>query len=106
VLAPFGDRAREHPRGIVDLSVGTPVDPTPEFIQKALRDASNAPGYPVTAGTPELQERLRTWSITHLGASGDFDVLPTIGSKELVAWLPTFLESQTVLFPEIAYPTY
>ena len=41
-----------------------------------------------------------------LGAEGEFDVLPLIGSKELVAWLPTFLQSKRVLFPEIAYPTY
>ena len=33
-------------------------------------------------------------------------MLPLIGSKELVAWLPTILESRRVLIPEIAYPTY
>lgn len=35
--------------------------------------------------------------------------MPTIGSKELVAWLPTLLglgAGDTVGFPEIAYPTY
>jgi succinyldiaminopimelate transaminase len=41
-----------------------------------------------------------------LGATGDFDVLPVIGSKELVAWLPTLLQSRNVIYPEIAYPTY
>ncbi len=106
MLAPYGDEARSHPRGIVDLSVGTPVDDTPEFIQDALREASNSPGYPLTMGTPELRAGIREWATSHLGASGEFDVLPTIGSKELVAWLPTFLESKRVLFPEIAYPTY
>jgi len=49
---------------------------------------------------------MRSWAENILGASGDFDVLPTIGSKELVAWLPTFLESKSVNYPEIAYPTY
>ena len=49
---------------------------------------------------------MRNWATNVLGASGDFDVLPTIGSKELVAWLPTFLEAKTVLYPKIAYPTY
>ena len=39
-------------------------------------------------------------------ATGEFDVLPLIGSKELVAWLPTLLESKSVNFPEVAYPTY
>ena len=105
-LAPYGDKARAHPGGIIDLSVGTPVDPTPEFIQAALREASNSPSYPLTAGTPELRSAITTWAKSRLGATGDFDVLPIIGSKELVAWLPTILESQKVLIPEIAYPTY
>ena len=105
-LAPFGDKARAHPQGIIDLSQGTPVDPTPEFIQQALRDASNSPSYPVTAGTPELRAAIKKWATQRLGATGDFDVLPIIGSKELVAWLPTYLESKSVLIPEIAYPTY
>jgi succinyldiaminopimelate transaminase len=105
-LAPYGDIARLHPDGIIDLSQGTPVDPTPEFIQRVFREASNSPSYPVTAGTPELRAAIRDWAIHRLGASGDFDVLPLIGSKELVAWLPTILESQKVLIPKIAYPTY
>lgn len=105
-MAPFGQRAREHTRGIVDLSVGTPVDPTPEFIQAVVRESTNAPGYPLTAGTPELRQAIREWAIHRVGASGEFDVLPLIGSKEFVAWLPTFLEADRVLYPEIAYPTY
>ena len=105
-MAPYGQRARQHAEGIIDLSVGTPVDSTPELIQKALRESSNSPGYPLTAGTPELRSALRTWATDRLGASGDFDVLPTIGSKEMVAWLPTFLGARQVLYPEIAYPTY
>jgi succinyldiaminopimelate transaminase len=105
-LAPYGDIARLHPDGIIDLSQGTPVDPTPEFIQKSFRDASNSPSYPVTAGTPELRAAIKAWAAHRLGATGEFDVLPLIGSKELVAWLPTILESRKVLIPQIAYPTY
>lgn len=41
-----------------------------------------------------------------LGASGEFDVLPTIGSKEIVALLPFLLQAKKILIPEIAYPTY
>ena len=105
-LVPFGDKARAHPNGIIDLSQGTPVDPTPEFIQKAFRDGSNSPSYPFTAGTPELRDAIKNWATQRLGATGDFDVLPVIGSKELVAWLPTIIEATKVLIPEIAYPTY
>ena len=105
-LAPYGAIAKKHPQGAIDLSVGTPVDPTPEFIQKAFREASNSPSYPVTVGTPELREAITTWAKKYLGATGDFGVLPLIGSKEFVAWLPTFIEAQSVLYPDVAYPTY
>jgi succinyldiaminopimelate transaminase len=105
-LAPYGVIARNHPEGAIDLSVGTPVDPTPEFIQSALTRHANSPGYPVTAGTAELRETLEKWARQRLGVHGDIGVLPVIGSKELVAWLPTLFESQRVLYPKIAYPTY
>lgn len=105
-LAPYAEKARKHPGGIIDLSVGTPVDPTPDFIQDALRSSSNSPSYPLTAGTPKLRESISIWAKSALGATGDFDVLPLIGSKELVAWLPTLLQSKKVLIPEVAYPTY
>ena len=91
---------------MIDLSQGTPVDATPEFIQEELRAAANSPGYPLTIGTPELREAMRKWATNVLGASGEFDVLPTIGSKELVAWLPSILQAKTVLYPKVAYPTY
>ena len=105
-LAPYGAIAKKHPQGAIDLSVGTPVDPTPEFIQKAFQEASNSPSYPVTVGTPELRAAITAWAKKYLGATGDFAVLPLIGSKEFVAWLPTFIEAQSVLFPDVAYPTY
>lgn len=105
-LAPYSQIAKEHPNGAIDLSQGTPVDSTPQLIQSALKESSDSPRYPVTAGTKDLQDAIRNWAINHLGASGDFDVLPLIGSKELVAWLPTILQSKKVIYPEIAYPTY
>ena len=105
-LAPFGEKAKAHPSGFIDLSQGTPVDPTPEFIQEAFKAAANSPSYPVTSGTPELRDAISNWAKTELGATGEFGVLPLIGSKELVAWLPTILQSKHVLYPEIAYPTY
>ena len=105
-LAPYAAKAREYAAGAIDLSQGTPVDSTPELIQSALRASSDSATYPVTAGTSELQDAIRNWAINHLGATGEFDVLPVIGSKELVAWLPTILESKSVIYPEVAYPTY
>jgi succinyldiaminopimelate transaminase len=106
---PFGDRARQHPGGIVDLSVGTPVDPTPLVVQEALRAAADSPGYPLTAGTAELRAAIEGWARRRLRAPDGVGVLPTIGSKELVALLPSLLalgSSDTVALPELAYPTY
>ena len=107
-LAPIAERAREHPDGVVDLSVGTPVDPTPDVVQRALCEASDSPGYPTTAGLPELRDACTQWLARRTGAT-DVGFLPTIGSKEIVAWLPTGLNiglSDTVVIPEVAYPTY
>jgi succinyldiaminopimelate transaminase len=106
-LAPYAERARRHPDGIVDCSVGTPVDPTPRLIREALAAASDASGYPLTAGTPRLREAAAGWLARRFGAAVDpAAVLPVIGTKELVAWLPTLLGSRSVGFPELAYPTY
>ena len=105
-MAPYGEKAKKYSGGFIDLSQGTPVDPTPTFIQEALTKASNSPSYPLTAGSSQLKDAIRAWATLNLGATGEFDVLPVIGSKEFVALLPTFLQSKTVLYPKIAYPTY
>jgi succinyldiaminopimelate transaminase len=101
--------AAAHPDGIVDLSIGTPVDPVPALIRAALAEASDAPGYPLTAGTPALRAAIAAWVAAACGASGMVGVLPTIGSKELVAWLPTLLgvgPGDVVAIPSVCYPTY
>ncbi len=103
--------ASEHPSGICDLSVGTPVDETPDLGREALIAASDAHGYPLTWGTPALRHAIRTYLSSRWGAPdvGDHGVLPVIGTKELVAWLPTLLglgSGDTVVIPATAYPTY
>ena len=108
-LLPFAATARQHPDGIVDLSVGTPVDPTPQLARDALTAAADSPGYPPAAGTPALQDALRQWLVRVAGAPADVAVLPTIGSKEIVGLLPLLLglgPSDVVVVPELAYPTY
>ncbi|WP_369819703.1 succinyldiaminopimelate transaminase [Actinoplanes sp. TFC3] len=109
LLEPAKAIAAAHPDGIVDLSVGTPVDPVPAAVQAALAAASDAPGYPLTAGTPALRAAIAGWLSRSCGASGTPTVLPTIGSKELVAWLPTLLgvgPGDVVVIPQVCYPTY
>jgi succinyldiaminopimelate transaminase len=110
-LEPYKKTAAAHPDGIVDLSVGTPVDPVPELIQKALIAAADSPGYPTVWGTPELRDALTGWVQRRLGARDvtHRHVLPIVGSKELVAWLPTQLglgPGDKVAYPRLAYPTY
>ena len=95
----------------MDLSVGTPVDPTPAVVQQALRDAADSPGYPVTIGRPETRQAAidwltRRWGVVGLGLDG---VLPVIGSKELIGSMPVHLgvgPGDLVVYPELAYPTY
>ena len=109
-LADAGARARAHPDGVVDLSIGTPVDPVPAVIQEALTGAAWIPGYPTTHGTPALRQAAVDALARRHGVHVDVEaVLPTIGSKELVAWLPTLLGAGTgdlVVIPPLAYPTY
>ena len=110
-LAEVTALARSHKGGIVDLSVGTPVDDTPGFIQQALADASNAPGYPTVWGSDALHQAVigylqRRWGAPALDAS---NVATAVGTKEIVGWLPTLLglgADELVVIPELAYPTY
>ncbi|WP_281371625.1 succinyldiaminopimelate transaminase [Petropleomorpha daqingensis] len=108
-------RAARHPGGVVDLSIGTPVDASPSVLQAALAAGADAPGYPTALGTPALRTAAADWLARRLGVTvaephgPDPSVIPTVGSKELVALLPTLLGlsgSGTVLIPEVAYPTY
>ncbi|MBM7819247.1 succinyldiaminopimelate transaminase [Cellulosimicrobium cellulans] len=110
-LTPYAERARAHPRGVVDLSIGTPVDPTPAVVRDALAAASDAHGYPTTHGTPALRDAVASWFARRRAVPGlDPDaVLPTVGSKELVGLLPALLRlgpGDVVVHPRTAYPTY
>ncbi|ANY24273.1 succinyldiaminopimelate transaminase [Gordonia terrae] len=103
--------AGAHADGIVDLSVGTPVDPVPALIRDALADNSTFPGYPTTIGTSELRRAAaeslaRRHGVTALDETG---ILPVIGTKEAIAGLASTLglgPGDDVVIPEVAYPTY
>ncbi|MFI5624177.1 succinyldiaminopimelate transaminase [Nocardioides sp. NPDC051685] len=110
-LAPFKEKASAHAGGLVDLSIGTPVDPTPAVIQRALAAAADSPGYPTTIGTPAVRQAAIDWLARNHGVSGlGLDnVLPVIGSKELIGSLPLHLgvgQGDLIAYPELAYPTY
>src|SRR4029450_8969004 len=97
-----------HPGGVVDLSIGTPVDDTPAVLTEALAASGNAPGYPTALGTPGLRSAAAGCLRRRLGVqvadplASTPSLLPTIGSKELVALLPTLMglrSARTVLIP-------
>jgi succinyldiaminopimelate transaminase len=110
-LTQYAERARSHADGVVDLSIGTPVDPTPAVVRQALAAAADAPGYPTTIGTEEVRQAAVDWlarrfGVTGLGLDG---VLPAVGSKELIASMAVHLgigAGDLVVQPELAYPTY
>src|SRR5207247_467382 len=70
----------------------------------------DAPGYPATWGTPRLRSAAAGWLARAHGVSvSPDDVLPVVGTKEFIAWLPVMLglgPGDVVLQPELAYPTY
>lgn len=110
-LAESKSVAAQHPDGLVDLSVGTPIDKVPNAVRTALAAGCDTPGYPTTQGKPSLRRAYSGW-LQRTHEVPDLDpkaVLPTIGSKELIAMLPFQLglsAGDTVAIPELAYPTY
>lgn len=110
-LKPFSELAAKHPEGAIDLSVGSPIDPTPDVVQRALREYSDAPGYPSTQGTLEFRKAVAQWFANRRGVSGiePEQVMPTIGSKELISWLPLLMglgPGDVVVQPKVAYTAY
>lgn len=112
-LDAFRRLAAGVPGGIVDCSIGNPVDPVPDIVLAALDAAApSATGYPPTIGAPELREAAAAWIARRFGVDVPSEqVLACIGTKEMVASLPRFLSIRdpgrdTVLYPAISYPTY
>ncbi len=110
-LKPYATKAALHERGAVDLSIGSPVDPTPAIVQEALNASSNAPGYPSTGGSPEFKNAVVDWFARRRGVPGlkPEQVMPTIGSKEIISFLPLLMglgPGDVVVQPKVAYTAY
>lgn len=104
-------RASAFPGPVIDLSVGAPTDPTPGVVRRALAEAADWPGYPLTVGRPGLREAYVGWLERVHGVTGLAPAasLPVPGTKELIGSLALHLEvgpSDVVALPELAYPTY
>jgi succinyldiaminopimelate transaminase len=100
------------PGGIVDLSIGTPCDPPPEAVLDALAHSNAERGYPPSVGTAAYKAAAAGWLARRYGVTIEPAALAAcVGTKEFVASLPMYLqlrtpERDTVLYPEISYPTY
>lgn len=108
-LLPYRATAGAHPDGIVDLAIGSPVDPVPVLIRDALAAAVDSPGYPQTQGSPEVRAAIVGWYARRGVEIDPQNAIPTIGSKEFIATLPTLLglgAGDVVVVPTVAYPTY
>lgn len=110
-LAAVRERAERYPGPVVDLSIGAPTDPTPDVVRDALAAHADAPGYPLTVGRRALREAVVGWLERAHGVTGldESQVLPTIGTKELIGSLPLHLglgAGDVVAQPTPAYPTY
>jgi succinyldiaminopimelate transaminase len=111
-LVPLRELADGLPGGCVDLSVGTPCDPPPPEVLDALARSSAERSYPPSVGTPEVREAFLGWLERRFSVHLDpAQVAACIGTKELVAGLPSWLRLRTpardtVLYPAVSYPTY
>lgn len=110
-LKPYREIANKFPGGAIDLSIGNPVDPTPEIVRSALADASNSPGYPTTWGDEKTRAAICEWYARRrrVPGLGIENVILNIGSKEFISWLPIMLgikAGDAVVQPRFAYTAY
>jgi succinyldiaminopimelate transaminase len=98
--------------GAIDCSIGTPIDPPPDFVLEELARGVGARGYPPSAGTVDFRDAAAGWLNRRFGLEiGPDDLAACVGTKEFVASLAGYLhlrspERDTVLYPAISYPTY
>ena len=97
---------------VIDLGIGDPSEPTPQFIQDVLTDAvPRSSGYPRVAGIPELRNAAAAWLKRRFGVdlNPETEILPVNGSKEAIHNLPLALIDAArplALVPVPAYPVY
>jgi succinyldiaminopimelate transaminase len=111
-VGELGEVADKHDGGVVDLSIGTPCDPPPLAVVEALGNSGSERGYPASVGSPAFRRAASDWMQRRFGVDIDpSNIAACVGTKELVGTLPWFMRlhlpgRDTVIHPEVAYPTY
>jgi acetylornithine aminotransferase len=92
---------------VLDFGQGEPREETPQFIRDTLA-ASLEPvsGYPLAEGLPELREAVAAWCGRRFGVHLDpaTEVVPTLGSKEVIFSLASVVGGEVVAVPSPGYP--
>lgn len=97
----------------IDLGIGDPKEPIPEFIRKAAKesmDRNATRGYPIYNGTIEYRTSVAEWNKKRFGVKLDpeKEICAAIGAKETIFNLPnSFVEpGDYILMPNPGYPPY
>ncbi|WP_324780999.1 pyridoxal phosphate-dependent aminotransferase [Thiobacillus sedimenti] len=99
----------------INLSIGEPKHPTPQFIKDALvAGLDGLANYPITQGTDALRQAIAAWAGRRYGVKLDpaTEVLPVNGSREaLFAFAQASVDStrhgrRTVISPNPFYQIY
>lgn len=106
-------KARSEGRDIIDLGIGDPDQPTPDFVIAALNIAAKEAAnhrYALDQGLPALRNAIAGWYKRRFNVLLDpgNEILPLIGSKEGIAHFPlAFLNQGDIsLVPDPSYPPY
>ncbi|NNN18624.1 MAG: aminotransferase class I/II-fold pyridoxal phosphate-dependent enzyme [Acidimicrobiaceae bacterium] len=111
-LESVAEIAKGHSGGMVDLSVGTPIDPPIKEVVDALSSSDTERGYPTSLGSLALRSSMREWLARRFNVDVPLaNIASCIGTKEFVASTPWYLKlrdpsKDTVLYPAVSYPTY
>lgn len=114
-LNEFRILADSLPGGVVDLSIGTPCDPVPEIVRKAITSETSldsARPYPSSVGSDDFLKAASEWLNRCLKVQiHETSIGACIGTKEIVTGLPAVLklrnpDKDTVLYPAVSYPSY
>jgi acetylornithine aminotransferase len=101
--------AAERGADVIDFGMGEPREETPDFIRRAVAAAVEAEpvsAYPLAEGLPETREAIAAWVARRFGVGLDpgTEIVPTLGSKELIFHLAQVVGGEAVAVTVPGYP--